>query len=417
MQINLPQVGESVTEGVIAKWLCKVGDRVEKYDPLVEIVTDKVTMEMPSPVSGVLSDILVEDGQTVPMGAPIAHIESDSIEENSVDHQIVTKQGVLEGDIGRTGTLLKDVKPVGPTGSGGSDETIVDSSGHSTNLKHSPVVMRLASKHGISLESIVGTGLNGRITRKDVQSFLDSRDTSDSLFHEIKRTPLTPIRKMIATNMVRSSNEIPDAWTMVEVDVTGLVRVRESMKDNFRDTEGVSLTYLPFIVEIVAKCLKKHRLVNSSWDHDSVILKDTVNIGIAVATLEGLFVPVIHEADVLEVSDIAKAIARLTRNAQEGTLSVTEVQGATFTVNNTGALGSIIGKAIINYPQAAILNTEAIVKRPIVKDEEIVIRSMMNLCLTFDHRILDGSEASRFLSDVKKKLEMITLSTKKSQES
>ena len=246
---------------------------------------------------------------------------------------------------------------------------------------------------------------------------MDSRNTSDSLLYEIKRTPLTPIRKMIAANMIRSSNEIPDAWTMVEVDVTGLVRVRESMKDNFRDTEGVSLTYLPFIVEIVAKCLKKHRLVNSSWDHDSVILKDTVNIGIAVATLEGLFVPVIHEADVLEVSDIAKAIARLTRNAQEGTLSVTEVQGATFTVNNTGALGSIIGKAIINYPQAAILNTEAIVKRPIVKDEEIVIRSMMNLCLTFDHRILDGSEASRFLSDVKKKLEMITLSTKKSQES
>ena len=150
---------------------------------------------------------------------------------------------------------------------------------------------------------------------------------------------------------------------------------------------------------------------------DSIILKDRVNIGMAVATSEGLFVPVIHEADTLEVSDIAKAIARLTRNAHEGTLSVTEVQGATFTVNNTGALGSIIGKAIINYPQAAILNTEAIVKRPIVKDEEILIRSMMNLCLTFDHRILDGSEASRFLSDVKKKLEMITLSIKKSQES
>jgi 2-oxoisovalerate dehydrogenase E2 component (dihydrolipoyl transacylase) len=204
---------------------------------------------------------------------------------------------------------------------------------------------------------------------------------------------------------------------MVEVDVTGLVQVRESMKDKFQETEGVALTYLPFIVEIVAKCLKTHHIVNSSWDHDTIILKDNVNIGIAVATSEGLLVPVIQEADALEVPDIAKLIARLTRNAQERSLSVTEVQGATFTVNNTGVLGSVIGKAIINYPQAAILNTEAIVKRPIVKDEEIVIRSMMNLCLTFDHRILDGSDVSRFLSDIKDKLEMITLSTKKVQES
>jgi 2-oxoisovalerate dehydrogenase E2 component (dihydrolipoyl transacylase) len=401
MKIELPQVGESVTEAIVGRWLKQVGDRVEKYDPLVEVVTDKVNMEFPSPESGVLSSILVEEGQTVPMGAVIAEMDVDGESAREDEDDAVETETV-----DRTGTLLKDVAPVGPTGSGGP-MTVAPTP--QTAKRYSPAVVRLAAEHDLDLSRVTGTGIGGRITRKDVQGYLDARraapKTAQSADEE--RVPLTPVRRMIAANMVKSVTEIPEAWTVVEADVSGLVELREGAKAGFQRREGVNLTYLPFVVKAVAEALKESPIVNSTWGGDAIILKRRVNVGVAIAAPDGLVVPVVQDSDSLSVAELAKAIDELATRAREGKLNVTDVQSGTFTINNTGALGSVTGKAIINHPQAAILNTEAIVKRPVVVGDDIVIRSIMNLCLTFDHRIMDGAEAGAFVSDVKRRLEAI----------
>jgi 2-oxoisovalerate dehydrogenase E2 component (dihydrolipoyl transacylase) len=212
---------------------------------------------------------------------------------------------------------------------------------------------------------------------------------------------------MIAEHMVRSATQIPAAWSIVEVDATGLVQRRESAKEDFQRREGVNLTYLPFVIKAVAESLKENPLLNSSWGGDAVILKKRINIGVAVAAPAGLVVPVIHDADRLSIAGLAKAVDELTARARQGKLRLEDVQGGTFTVNNTGALGSVVSQPIINYPQAAILTTEAIVKRPVVVNDAIAIRSMMNICLTFDHRIMDGAESSAFINAVKRRLEAI----------
>ena len=418
MKVELPHVGESVTEGVIGKWLKQVGDSVEKYDPLVEVVTDKVNMEVPAPATGTLTSILVEEGATVPMGEAIAEMAVEGGEEEapseapgpaSPDQAAPETPGSASDDqakANRVGTLLRDVAPVGPTGSGGPISTGAGMSA-SGGGRFSPAVLRLVEQHDVDLSQVAGTGISGRVTRKDVQSYIDSRDTKPASTEDSERVPLTPVRRMIADNMVKSATTIPEAWTLVEADVTGLVRLRERMRADFARREGVDLTYLAFVVKVVAEALKEHRMVNSSWDGDAIILKKRVNIGVAVAAPGGLVVPVIHDADRLSVAGVARAIDDLVMRARAGKLGLGDVQGGTFTINNTGALGSVVGKAIINPPEAAIVNTESIVKRPVVVGDAIAIRSIMNLCLTFDHRILDGREASAFIADVKRRLEAI----------
>ena len=426
MKIELPQVGESVTQGVIGKWLKQVGDRVEKYDPLVEVVTDKVSMEMPSPVTGVLTGILAEEGQTVPMGAAIAEIAVEGEDKAQAaaggDASTAPLSAEAPTAVDRIGTLLKDVAPVGPTGSGGPISATDDVEAPvSSAPRYSPAVQRLAAGHGVELSQVEGTGVGGRVTRKDVQSYIDAATAvSGSRRLEIarpgaapeptredERVPLSPMRRIIAENMLKSATQVPQAWTMVEADVTGLVQLREGAKAEFRRREGVNLTYLPFVLKTVAESLKESRLLNSSLDGDSIVLKGRINLGVAIATPDGLVVPVVHDADTLGVASLAKAVEDVAARAREGKLALDDVQGGTFTVNNTGALGSVLGKPLINYPQAAIMNTEAIVKRPVVINEAIAIRSIMNLCLTFDHRVLDGAEAGAFLASVKRRLEAI----------
>ncbi len=418
MRIELPHVGESVTEGVIGKWLKQVGDSVEKYDPLVEVVTDKVNMEVPAPATGTLTSILVDEGATVPMGEPIAEMaveggEDEAAEEAPAaagDGQAAQDAPSAGGDgqarADRVGTLLTDVAPVGPTGSGGPISTGAGMAA-SRGGRYSPAVLRLAEQHDVDLSQVAGTGISGRVTRKDVQSYIDSRGSEPAAMEDSERVRLTPVRRMIAENMVKSTTTIPEAWTLVEADVSGLVKLRERTKADFARREGVDLTYLAFVVKAVAEALKEHRMVNSSWDGDAIILKKRVNVGVAVAAPGGLVVPVIHDADRLSVAGAARAIDDLVARARAGKLGLSDVQGGTFTINNTGALGSVVGKAIINPPEAAILNTESIVKRPVVVGDAIAIRSIMNLCLTFDHRILDGAEASAFIADVKRRLEAI----------
>ena len=439
MKIELPQVGESVTEGVIGKWLKNVGDSVEKFDPLVEVVTDKVNMELPSPVTGTLKSIMVHEGDTVPMGTIIADIEVEG-DQNIPDPSRPSQSTPTTPQIGTIGELLKDVSPVGPTGSGGPanktdeaqrkspNESPISQRGQNKKGIYSPAVLRLSEKHQIDLSGIEGTGINGRVTRKDVENHLESIAIADSHTADSAETisispaslesnedeqkiPITPIRKIIAENMVKSATLIPQAWGQTEVDVTNLVAIRNSLKVSFKEREGISLTYLPFVIKAVSESLKENPLMNSSWGKDSIILKKRVNISIAIAAPDGLVVPVIKDADTLSISGLAKKLNELTTKAREGKLTMEDVQGGTFTVNNTGALGTTSSIPLVNYPQAGIMTTEAIIKRPVVIDDAIAIRSMMNICLSFDHRIMDGQEATGFNTLVKRKLESISSNT------
>ena len=284
---------------------------------------------------------------------------------------------------------------------------------------------------------VTGTGRNGRVTKKDLQNFIDSEKTSvdsksidqddkkssntDSvrtegtypnvLANDEEKITLSPVRKMIASNMVKSATLIPQAWSLVEVNVSGLVELRNKVKDDFHKREKVNLTYLPFVLKAVSESLKEIPLLNSSWNEDSIILKHQINLGIAVAAPDGLVVPVIENADTLSISGLAHKLDYLTTRARDGTLTVSDVQSGTFTVNNTGALGSIASQPLVNYPQAGIITTEAIVKRPVVVNDAIAIRSMMNICLSFDHRIIDGEQASGFNRSVKDRLESMNLNT------
>jgi 2-oxoisovalerate dehydrogenase E2 component (dihydrolipoyl transacylase) len=443
--IELPHVGESVVEGTIGKWLKQPGDAVRRYDPLVEVITDKVTMEVPSPVNGTFLRVLAEEGETVPMGAPIAEMETADIASKAAPPQdtrapaTAPAQAALEdnatrpaGDRGTAAYLVKDARPVGPTGSilgEGEEPDAADSAGAGRGgaapggaARPSPAVRRLAREHGVDLARVKGTGLGGRITRDDlllhieasqgaapppaapVQEHIVSQPAQEA---EEEAVALTPVRRMIAEAMVRSVSEIPHVWSTVEVDVTNLVALRGEARPSFEKSEGVDLTYLPFIIKTVVESLKEHPTLNASWGGDKIILKKRINLGIAVAAPQGLIVPVIHDADRMSVAGLAHATQDLAQRARQNKLKLDDVHGGTFTLNNTGALGSILSQPIINYPQAAILTTEAIQKRAVVRDDAIAIRSMMNLCLSFDHRINDGAETGAFLQAVKARLESI----------
>ncbi len=424
MIIELPQVGESVTEGVIGKWLKSIGDRVERFDPLVEVVTDKVNMEMPSPVAGTLTAVLADEGETVPMGAPIAEMAVDgetSPTESSPSTEIARAVDASQPSPSRIGTLLKDVAPVGPTGSGGpiSADSPSRPQRPARRRRYSPAVLRLAEERGIDLAKTVGTGIGERVTLKDVRRFIEQPASLKELGVSASEVPpirtdtndervlLTPVRRMIADNMVRSANEIPQAWTLIEVDVSSLVARRQAIRGDFQDREGINITYLPFIMKAIAESLKENPLLNSSWDGDAILYKRRINIGIAAAAPDGLVVPVVHDADTMSIAGLARKIDDLTTRARRGQLRIEDVQGGTFTLNNTGVLGSVLSQPLVNFPQAAILTTEAIVKRPVVVGDGIAIRSMMNLCMSFDHRIMDGAEASAFVNSVKQRLESI----------
>ena len=424
--IDLPHVGESVVEGIIGKWLKQPGEAVRKYDPLVEVVTDKVTMEVPSPVSGVIARLLVEEGETVPMGAPILEIDTDETPEPVPPAPVETLAPQQPQPAASTiGHLVKDVKLVGPTGGGMVDNAAglpIDRADDADGgrRRYSPAVRRMAQEHNVDLTRVPGTGMGGRVTREDVERFIESAESDGAaLSAEVSspvpeggsqddaELPLSPVRRLIAQHMVRSATEIPHAWTMVEVDVTGLVRYRQSIREKFEVREGVALTYLPFFIHAVAGALKENPKLNSAWAGDKIVLKNRINVGIAVAAPEGLIVPVIHDSDTMSITALARASRDLTAKAREGRLALNDVQEGTFTLNNTGALGSIASQPIINHPQAAIMTTEAVQRRAVVLGEGIAVRSMMNVCLSFDHRIIDGAESGSFLQAVKRLLETI----------
>ncbi len=435
MTIEMPHVGESVTEAIIGKWLVSPGDAIRRYDPLVEVVTDKVNMEVPAPRDGTISELLVNEGDTVQMGAPIAamEVEGEVPSSEPSSNAVSAERSVQSAN--RVGSMIVGAN-VGPTGgeftdtSLGSEPSVGEHQPPESQTtsrggrqrrtrggsRISPVVRRLAEKHGIDVSLIVGTGGGGRVTKRDVEAYLESASTgaADAVQIADEIVEPTPVRRMIAENMSRSFREIPHAWGAIEVDVTSMVEYRRANIERIQAQTGQRLTYLPIVLHHVAQSLREHRLLNSSWVDGKVELKGSINVGVAVASDQGLVVPVVQSADRLSLQDTVSEMSRVVEGARTGRLNLDDVRGGTFTLNNTGALGSMLGGAIINHPQAAILTTESIVKRPMVietstGDEAIAIRSMMNMCLSFDHRIIDGAEAMAFLTDVKGRLESMSM--------
>ncbi len=286
----------------------------------------------------------------------------------------------------------------------------------------SPAVRALIDEHRISeaeLSGITGSGIGGRISKKDIEDYVSKRAQPAAANGEQRQKiataapptpgttiPLSPMRRAIAANMLKSKQTIPHAWTVAEVDMTSVVRFRQKVKDSFKQREGIDLTFVPIIVKAVVEGLKAVPVLNASWSEDGVVLHKDINVGVAVSVDDGLIVPVIHQADRLSIAGLAKATDDLAKRARAGKLGIPDVQGATFTVNNPGTFGTILSYSIIAPPQAGILAMDAIVKRPVVVDgDAIAVRSMMNLCLSFDHRVLDGVSAARFLQGVRRWLE------------
>lgn len=394
-EILMPKLGESVTEGTITSWLVKEGDRVNKYDPIAEVMTDKVNAEIPSSYSGTIQELVVEEGETVLVGHLICYIKTEEEVKGQKENEI--KKSPLP-------SLEKQGEKV----------------------RYSPAVLRLSQEHGIDLSKIKGTGLKGRITRKDVLAYLKEKENVEKekmeeiKSHKIEKdkvqpkdiaVPISPVRRTIANQMVRSKNEIPHAWMTVEVDVTDLVAFRQRIKKEFYQREGYKLTYFPFFLYAVAQALQAYPALNSSWKDGQILQHQDIHLSIAVAKEDELFVPVIKHADEKSIKGLAKAVHRLTEKTYDGKLRPEDVRGGTFTVNNTGTFGSIASMGIINPPQAAILQVETIVKRPVIIDNMFAARDIVNLSLSLDHRILDGLICGRFLAKVKAILESMNENT------
>lgn len=407
IEITMPKLGESVTEGTIENWLVKVGDHVNEYDAVCEVNTAKVTAEVPSVYDGVISEILVNEGETVEVGTPIYKIEADNAAvKEEVDEETDDSE-------------INDVPSE-------NKESVKASSDNNSSKRLSPVVMRMLSEHGLDANSIEGTGFEGRITKKDVEKFITSGNQQQTVNKSDSAPKETPhistqetgvtagekikvkgVRKEIAKRMVQSKTEIPHAWLMMEVDATNLVNLRNKHKAKFKENEGVNLTYFSYFVKIVSEVLKDFPLLNSSWDGDTITVHKDINLSIAVADEDQLFVPVIKNADDRSLKGIAKSINELATKARTKKLTGEDMAGGTFTVNNTGAFGSVQSMGIINQPQVAILQVESIVKKPVFIDDMLAARHMVNLCLSIDHRVLDGLMAGNFLQAVKQRIENI----------
>lgn len=439
IEILMPQFAESVVTATISKWLKTPGDQVEEYEPLCEVITDKVTAELPSTADGILDEIRVPEGETVEVGTVICTLRS-------------------AGTAGVSAAGTGDDSPADALTAQAADFGLESSTDRSMRNRISPAVRRLADEYRLDLESIKGTGFGGRITRKDVLAFIEKgrqnrparhsqaapsqaaqqapaeeerkkaatpRPKFSGSFDLITQAPagahdeersetiidVTPIRSTIAARMRQSVAEIPHAWTMIEVDVTNLVALRNKLKDEFMKREGINLTYLAFVLKAVVNAIKEYPIINSVWAVDKIIIKRDINISLAVGTEEAVYTPVIKKADQKNIAGLAREIDTLTKKARTGKLTVEDMQGGTITVNNTGTFGSILSQPIINYPQAVNLTFEAIVKRPVVINDMIAVRSIANMCLSLDHRIVDGFVCGRFLQKVKENIESYDMDT------
>lgn len=424
-EIKMPKLGESITEGTIISWSVKVGDTVEEDDVLFEVSTAKVSAEIPSPVEGKVKQLLFNEGDTVAVGTVVAILEIEGEGEDN---------GAQPETSEATQPKEQVPAPVPEELSKSSQEE---------DRWYSPVVLQLAKAAGVSqdeLDHIPGTGYLGRLSKKDIQTYIDHKNKGTEM-PKPKQAPVssmqqtatsTPtitvapptaplaqgdevremdrVRKIIADHMVLSKKVSPHVTSVIEVDVTRLVNWRKKVKDQFFKQEGINLTYMPAITEATAKALKAYPLVNSSVDGYNIILKKPINIGIAVSLNDGnLIVPVIHDADKLNLSGLASQIDTLAAKARENKLAPDSIQGGTFTITNFGTFKSLFGTPIINQPQVAILAVGYIEKKPAVVEtpegDTIAIRHKMYLSLSYDHRIVDGALAGAFLRSIADELE------------
>ncbi len=428
VEVVMPKMGESIQEGKILRWMKKVGDKIQRDETILEISTDKVDSEIPSPISGVLSRIVAQEQDTVPVGAIIAYVETDV--NAKIDVAPTAPAPVHETERPSETELASNVQ---------SEPSLHERSSNGDNggRFYSPVVRTIARNEGLSaeeLQEIAGSGASGRVTKADVLDFLKQRSTTKEpqgrrpeFPAAIQKTDLAELQKKypapayriqqmdnvqqkMAEHMVRSVATSPHVAAIDEADVTSIVNFRTRNAEKFEKREGFKLTYSPFVAAAVVQALKEFPLVNSSLDGDKIIYKNAVNLGIAVASPSGLIVPNIVHADEKNFLGLARSIYDLSVRTRNKKLMPDEIQGGTFTISNYGVFGTIIGTPIINQPQVAILGVGAIKKRPVVltdsdANDSIGIRSMMYLTLSFDHRIIDGALAGQFVGRIRSLLE------------
>jgi 2-oxoglutarate dehydrogenase dihydrolipoamide succinyltransferase (E2 component) len=420
--VTMPQLGETVIEGTITKWLKKEGDTVERDEPLFEISTDKVDTEVPSPLAGMLTEIKVQEGETVGVGTELAMIDTEGDGQAAAPPAERAEAPKAEDQ--------PEEAEQRPRTSGGDGDgqmapvrqaSAVPAAGPRSQIL-SPLVRRLAEEHRIDLAQVRGTGTGGRITKRDVLAFAEEGGAAMEPAAEAparqaegapaaagqdreEAIPLTRMRQAIARNMVASIQTTARAWNLVEVNMESVARVRAEAKHAFKEREGIALTYMPFVAKAVCDALLAFPDVNSELRDDQMIVKHYVNLGIAVALDEGLIVPVVKGADEMNVVGLARAINDVATRARGKKLNPDDVHGGTFTITNPGPFGSIMSVPVINPPQCAILAFDAVEKRPVVIDDAIAIRHMVYLSMSWDHRIIDGATAAKFLGRLKQNLE------------
>ena len=402
VDIKVPSLGESVTEATIARWYKSIGDSVSIDEPLLELETDKVTLEVPAPVSGQLTDIKVKDGDTVEVGAILGAIAEGAVAAEKAPDPQPTIETIEEEPIVEK-PKAEEVKEV---------ETIKEPASVSNEL--SPAVRKIVAENNIDINKINPSGKNGRITKEDALSSISSQSTetvspskpkATNSNQTTERVTMSRLRKTIAKRLKDAQNTAAILTTFNEVDMTELIKVRNEYKEFFEKKHGVKLGFMSFFVKACITALKEIPEVNAEIEGDDVIYKNYYNIGVAVGTDQGLVVPVVKNADELIVADIEKEIASLGKKARDGKLSISDMQDGTFTISNGGVYGSLMSTPILNPPQSGVLGMHKIQERPIAIDGEIAIRPMMYLALSYDHRLIDGKAAVTFLVRVKESLE------------
>ncbi|MFZ1086208.1 MAG: dihydrolipoamide acetyltransferase family protein [Terracidiphilus sp.] len=429
--VVMPQMGESIFEGAITKWLKQAGDRVEKDEPLFEISTDKVDAEIPAPVAGVLTEIRVPVGATVDVNTVVAVIsDTAAIAEPAITVEPVLYQGTASvvpqtqeqnnGAIQAPEELNKEPEASGHDFSRAVNAAKLigalapenESPAPTRKLRSSPLVRRIAKQHNLDLSRIAGSGSEGRITKEDVLKYLNQNGPGSSALQAplAAPQPLSKMRAIIAQRMVESVRISPHVHTVYKIDMTRIARLRERERAGFEQRHGVKLTYMPFIAAAAVEALRNFPIANSSLVDGFIHYHPNINLGIAVALEWGLIVPVVRQAEGLSFAALARAIADLAERARTKKLLPEEVQGGTFTLTNSGVFGGEFGTPIINQPEAAILAIGGLRKEPVVLtdaegNDAIAIRSMQHFCLGFDHRLIDGAEAGKFMSEIKRSLE------------
>jgi 2-oxoglutarate dehydrogenase E2 component (dihydrolipoamide succinyltransferase) len=447
IEVPMPQMGESIAEGTVSKWLKKVGDAVARDEPLLEISTDKVDAEIPSPAAGVLAEIVVEEGKTVEVGTVVGRIETEkgaAVEAPKAEAPPPAKEEAIAAktaeEHGPAAAAAHTPQADGMRTGDGKEDGRTESAEERLRRRSTPVVRRIAAEHGVDLSAVEGTGQAGRVTKQDIMAFLESRETEEMPARESRPAPaaavdaddfwstfygrvrhaefparendrvepMDRIRRLTADHMVRAKRIAPHVHSFIEVDFTAIDRVRASMKARW-EIQGVKVSYTAFVAWGVARVLPRYPMVNGTISGDSIIYRGDINVGIAVDLNPGLIVPVVRNANDLNLTGLAKRINDLATRARDRKLKPEEIQGATFSITNPGVLGTLVGMPIIPEGTSAILGTGAIEKKPVVVESDrmdaIVVRKRALFSLGYDHRIVDGADAARFLADLKETLE------------